>query len=80
MAKVFSKLINMQFTSFRSRSDDFRSNVIKEFINQGILNEFKTGKFSPYIYKEITLDDVKIGHQIMEQNQNSGKIVMKIIY
>jgi tumor protein p53-inducible protein 3 len=79
MASAFSKLVTMKFTSFRSRSDEFRADVIKEFIKQGVLDQFSSGRFYPVIFKEINFEDVKLGHEIMERNENYGKIIMKII-
>jgi tumor protein p53-inducible protein 3 len=79
LAKVFAKLVSLQFTSFRSRSDEFRNDVISEFIREGILEEFDKGRFRPQVYREITLEEVGVGHQIMENNENLGKIVVRVL-
>ena len=76
--KLFAKLATVILTSFRSRSDEFRTWVIKDFIEKGVLDQFQSGHFSPLIYKVISWKDVGLGHQIMEKNENFGKIVMTV--
>ena len=79
MMKIFAKLATLHFTSFRSRSDEFRTALIQEFISYKILDQFQSGRFSPKIYKELNFDQVRQGHEIMDRNENSGKIVMRVI-
>lgn len=79
LAKIFAKLCTLHFTSFRARSDEFRNDVIRKFIADGVLEEFENGRLKSIVYKELGVEDVQSGHLMMEKNENIGKIVVRII-
>ncbi len=66
----------MSFTTLRSRSDDYKSELISKFSSE-ILPGFKTREFKPIIDSIYNVEQIKEAHQRMESNQNIGKIVIK---
>ena len=81
LMRVFAKQASVYFTSFRGRSDEYRNSVVAEFVNEGLMNRFVgdgDNKFDACVYKVIDIEDVALGHKIIESNENLGKIVMRV--
>lgn len=75
---IFGKLVQLSFTSFRSRGDEFREKVVKEFLQEKLLEKFEDGRFKSCVFKTVSLEDIKEGHDIVQNNENSGKVVVKV--
>jgi tumor protein p53-inducible protein 3 len=78
LSKFLGKRIQLTFTTLRSRSDNYKSELISKFSNE-ILPGFKTLEFKPVIDSIYNAEQIKEAHQRMESNQNIGKIVVKWI-
>ena len=39
---------------------------------------FEEKKIKPIIYKSMSITDVDLAHEIMSENQNTGKIILEI--
>ena len=77
LGQIFGKLVQLNFTSFRSRTDEYREKVVKEFVQENLLEKFGH-TFKSCVFKTIRLEDISEGHDLMQNNENSGKIVVKV--
>ena len=76
------KRIHLISTTLKTRSDDYKSNLIKDF-TETALHGFDTGKLRPIIYKTFECDWSNINafieaHKLMESNANFGKIMIEL--
>ncbi|CAG9330404.1 unnamed protein product [Blepharisma stoltei] len=76
---LMAKRVSLITTTLRSRSKEYKADLIKEFINDGILDAFQNGILKPILYRTFSMEEVALAHELMEKNENSGKIVLKII-
>lgn len=74
---LFKKRICLQCSTLRSRSDEYKADLITKFSNFA-LPKFRSGELKPIIDKEFTLDDIQKAHRYVETNQSVGKVVIKI--
>ncbi|KAH9525307.1 hypothetical protein Btru_001026 [Bulinus truncatus] len=76
LSRLLAKRITMSFTTLRSRSVNYKENLVQEF-SKHALPLFENGTFKPVIEKVFPLSDVAKAHGLMESNQNLGKIVIE---
>lgn len=77
MAKLMSKRINMFYTTLRNRTDDYKAELTKNFIEE-ILPKFASKELSTVIdtvYEGV--ENIKAAHHKMEHNLNKGKLIVK---
>ena len=77
LAPVLFKRLNIQGSTLRSRSLEYRSQLVQDF-NRNCYSDLKRGKLTPVIDQVTSWKNVKQAHQRMENNQNQGKIILKI--
>ena len=77
LAPVLFKRLNIQGSTLRSRSLEYRSQLVRDF-NQNCYPDLMSGKLRPVIDLVTGWKNVKQAHQRMENNQNMGKIILKI--
>ena len=78
LSKFLGKRIQLNFTTLRSRSDEYKTDLISKFASE-VLPGFLNGEFKPIIDKIYTVDQIIEAHERMEQNKNIGKIIVKWI-
>lgn len=78
LRSLMSKRINFYTTTLRSRSNQYKTDLINSFMDDGILEGFAQGILKPMIYRIFPIEDVVVAHEIMENNENSGKIILKL--
>ena len=52
--------------------------ALTEAFRREALGRFATGELKPVIHEVLTLDDIVKAHQMMEANENTGKIILKV--
>ncbi len=77
MRKILAKRLTIIGSTLRSRNLDYQIKLTNEF-KTFALEKFESGKFKPVIDKVFDWKDVSEAHKYMEQNKNTGKIVLKI--
>jgi len=78
-APLVGKRISLIATTLRSRSDDYKSDLIQRFKDK-VLPHFNDGKLKVCIDSTLPVnwknaEPIQEGHKIMERNANSGKII-----
>lgn len=78
---MINKRIKLISTTLKTRSKEYKDELIKEFTER-ILKQFETGKVVPVISEVLkcdwnSADSFIKAHQIMESNQNAGKIIIE---
>lgn len=55
----------------------YKGSLVQNF-TQNALPYFESGKLKPIIDKIFPLEQIGNAHQLMEENKNTGKIVLKV--
>mmetsp|Transcript_26692 Transcript_26692/g.26351 ORF Transcript_26692/g.26351 Transcript_26692/m.26351 type:complete len:242 (+) Transcript_26692:245-970(+) len=76
---LMAKRVSLITTTLRSRSKEYKADLVRTFINDGILDAFQNGILKPILYRTFLMEEIVLAHELMEKNENSGKIVLKII-
>lgn len=79
LAQLLGKRVNLSFTTLKSRDYEYKEQLIKEFTEQ-VLPYLTNKKIFSVIHKvlDFTQDNVIEAHRIMEENENIGKITIRI--
>ena len=64
-------------STIRARSPSVKGNVMNDLYEK-VWPHFKSKKIRPIIHKTMNIEQANQAHEIMEKNQNIGKIVLKI--
>ena len=77
LRKILYKRLTVIGSTLRSRSLEYQINLTKDF-KEKMLPKFSTGKIKPIIDSIYDWKDVSNAHRYMEENKNTGKIVLKV--
>lgn len=77
LGMLLQKRITLKGTLLTPRSDAYKAQLTNEFIDN-VLPYFEKGLIKPIIDIVFPLDEVAKAHKYMEENKNSGKIILKI--
>lgn len=77
LAPILRKRLQIIGTTLRARSLDYKIALTKD-LQKSCMPHFATGKLKPIIDSIIPWTEVVQGHQRMESNLNTGKIVMEV--
>ena len=74
---LLKKRVSLKAITRRSRSDEYKSELVQSF-RRDCLNEFEgeSPRLVPVVDTVMNLREVVTAHTIMEQNKNTGKIVL----
>jgi tumor protein p53-inducible protein 3 len=78
LRKVIGKRISISGSTLRSRSLEYQLRLTQEFAHYA-MPLFEKGKLKPVVDKIFNWNDVAKAHTYMEENRNSGKIILKIV-
>lgn len=74
---ILAKRLTIQGTLLSPRSQDYKARLSQEFSDR-VLPHFETGELKPIIDRVLNFDQLPQAHQVMENNENMGKIIMTI--
>jgi len=74
---MVGKRLSIIGSALRSRSLDYRINLVKEF-SVYALDKFSNGKLKPVMDKIYNWDEASEAHKRIESNKNTGKIVLRV--
>jgi putative PIG3 family NAD(P)H quinone oxidoreductase len=75
LADLLTRRITLAGTVLRSRSVKEKGNLAEKFTNR-VLPMFSAGKLRPVLHGTFTMDRIRDALEVMERNENFGKIVM----
>lgn len=75
--QLMSKRVRLMGSTLRDRTTAEKSRLVSEFEGWA-MPHFFAGVLRTNIHTVMNWEDVEIAHEIMRQNQNAGKIVLKI--
>ncbi|KAL9655067.1 hypothetical protein ABK040_008849 [Willaertia magna] len=75
---LLRKRITIQYSTLRSRSWEYKKELISEFVTH-IGDAFEKNELYVNIDKVFPLQEIQQAHEYMEKNLNIGKIVVKVI-
>lgn len=76
-SKILRKRIHLKATTLKTRSIDYKHDLMKDFENK-VLNKFNEFGLQVLIDKEFDLEKIAEAHKHMESNANIGKIIIKV--
>lgn len=74
---LIAKRIQMTGTLLTPRSDEYKVALTAEFAAK-TLELFGTNKIKPVVDCVFSFDQIRQAHEYMEQNKNTGKIILKV--
>jgi NADPH2:quinone reductase len=64
-------------STIRARSVEKKNKVMEE-LKSKVLPLFETGELIPIVHKTFSLSECEIAHEVMESNENIGKLVLTL--
>jgi putative PIG3 family NAD(P)H quinone oxidoreductase len=77
LTPILRKRLSIIGSTLRNRSDDYKIALTKEFVDR-VLPFFEDGTLKPVIDSVFDWNDVEKAHQRMQDNKNTGKIVLTL--
>ena len=77
VAQIIWKRLSILGSTLRSRSQQYKKQLTHEFVKE-IYPAFESGRLSPVIFETFNWTDVIKAHELMERNENAGKLILKI--
>ena len=77
VAKMLLKRINITATTLRSRTDEYKTELVNAFKAE-FYHYLEDDLIVPVIHQQLLWQEVERAHQIMMSNENIGKIILKI--
>ncbi|MBA6339892.1 NAD(P)H-quinone oxidoreductase [Colwellia sp. MB02u-10] len=77
VAKMLAKRVNLHATTLRSRSNEYKTQLIKAF-TQDFYHCLEIGSISPVIYQQYSWHEAEVAHQVMLNNENIGKLILTV--
>lgn len=74
---IMVKRLTLSGTLLTPRSDDYKAELTQEFVERA-MPLFEDGRLKPVIYSVVPFSEVKEAHRQMEENENIGKIIIKV--
>ena len=71
------KRVHLKGTLLTPRSDEYKKELTEEFVRKA-MPLFTTGKVKAIVDRVFPFDSIQEAHRHMEENKNTGKIVMKV--
>ena len=74
---LLSKRLTLVGSVMRSRPQEEKIELVKDFANR-VMPMFESGVLAPSVDSVLDLSEVAEAHEVMERNENFGKIVLTI--
>jgi NADPH2:quinone reductase len=77
MRKFFKQGIKLIGSTLRSRTPEMKGEILAG-IQSTLWESFSSGAIKPFIYKSLPITEAEAAHAILQQNENTGKVVLTI--
>ncbi len=77
LSLILRKWIKIEGTTLRARDHNYRAKLMKE-CGRILLPALQNNKIKPTLYRTLSWKEANQAHEIMEKNENLGKIVLRI--
>lgn len=74
---IMGKRLSLKGTVLTPRSDAYKAQLTQEFVDRA-MPLFEDGRLKPVIHSVVPFSEMKEAHRQMEDNENIGKIIIKI--
>lgn len=75
--QLMQKRISLKGTLLTPRSDDYKAELTKEFVEKA-MPLIEAGTIKPIIHSVLPFEEAKEAHRQMEDNENTGKIILRV--
>jgi tumor protein p53-inducible protein 3 len=78
---ILRKRLQVIGTTLRSRSDDYKAELVSEFVKRGMLDRLTSGELRPVLDAKSfsSLDEVQEALDYMETDKSVGKVVLRVV-
>lgn len=77
LMQLMQKRISLKGTLLTPRSDDYKAELTKEFVEKA-MPLIEAGTIKPIIHSVLPFEEAKEAHRQMEDNENTGKIILRV--
>ncbi|MEJ6475488.1 NAD(P)H-quinone oxidoreductase [Pseudoalteromonas piscicida] len=77
-AKLLSKRFNLHGSTLRNRSKTYKKELVQAFLSQFGQHLMEPSMAIP-IYRELCWDEIEQAHEVLENNRNLGKVIVRIV-
>lgn len=74
---IMAKRLSIMGSTLRNRTHERKADLVANF-TQWAMPHLESGALKPNVWKVLPLDEVEAAHQLMRDNANAGKIVLKV--
>lgn len=78
LVELIKKRIHLKGTLLTPRDDSYKGKLTAEFVEK-VMPLIESGSITPVIHQVLDFNEVPKAHEIMENNENIGKIIVKSI-
>ena len=74
---VLTKGLHLVGSMLRKRSNDFKAQLLSDLVEK-VWPLFTSGQLKTSVYKVLPITEAEKAHDILKNNQNTGKVVLKV--
>jgi NADPH:quinone reductase-like Zn-dependent oxidoreductase len=78
ISAILRKRVAIKGSTLRARTDDYKARLARE-MSSFVMPRVLAGSIKPKVFAKFPLEEVISAHQMMERNENIGKIVLEIV-
>ena len=75
---LLNKRASLEFTLLRTRTDEYKAELVGEMQRKGVFEKFGSGVFKPVLHRVMDWGEVQEAHRILGANEAVGKIVLTV--
>ena len=75
---LINKRISLEFTILKTRSDDYKAELVAEMGRQGVFDRFERGVFRPIVHAVMSWEEIQQAHRLLASNDAVGKVVLTV--
>lgn len=75
---LLNKRASLEFTLLRTRTDEYKAELVAEMKRKGVFEKFGSGIFKPVLHRVLEWGEVQEAHRILGANEAVGKVVLTV--
>ena len=75
---LLTKGLHLVGSMLRNRTPEFKAFILSELV-KNVWPKIESGEIKPSIYKVLPIEKAEEAHKILENSENIGKVVLKVI-
>ena len=75
---LMNKRACLEFTLLRTRTDEYKAELVAEMQRKGVFAQFASGAFLPVLHRVMHWGEVQEAHRVLASNEAVGKVVLTV--